>query len=588
LVNPGDTADVLILRRNVEGGGRQADITNSSYRTQIGAKGDIGPWSYDVFAQNARVSYSEVYRNELSRSRSFRAMDVILDSAGQPACRTAVAGTDRLCVPYNIWSLNAVTPGSLAYLQTPGLRSGYTTQEIQGGNVAADLGAYGVKLPSSANGIGVSMGLERRKEKLVLETDTAFSSNDLFGQGGPSFGLSGQYIVKEVFGEVRVPVMEKRPFADLLSLSASYRYADYSTGKTTNSYGLGVEWAPVRQAKLRGSYQRAARAANVVELFTPAGISLYDNDADPCAGTNPAATPAKCAHTGVTAAQYGKILDNPAGQYNQLSGGDAKLNPETADSYTLGLVLEPMKNLSFTIDAFSIKVKDMIDNVPATTTLAKCLDTGKASYCDLIHRDSIGSLWALDGAYIEANDMNLATRKTSGLDLGVNYGYKLASMGNLGFSVLGTYLNSFETIDVPGEEAYECKGLYGPTCGIPLPKWRHKARVTWTTPWAIDMAFTWRHIDSVEFERTSDNSQLRGNGKFNPVDKTLGARDYLDVSASWNITKQLTLSGGINNLLDKDPPISAQVGSGSGNGNTYPQVYDAMGRRIFVGLTAKF
>lgn len=583
---PGDTADVLIFRRNVEGGGRQADITNSSFRSQIGFKGDIGPWNYDVFAQNARVTYSEVYRNEFSKARATKAMDVVLDSAGVPQCRSFVDGTDTFCRPYNIWSLGQVSQDALSYLQTPGLRGGYTTQEIQGGNLSADLGDYGVKLPSSAQGVGVSFGLERRREKLNLETDTAFSTGDLFGQGGPSLGVEGGYTVKEAFGEVRVPIMEGRPFADLLSVSASYRYSDYSTGKTTDSYGVGVEWAPIKMAKIRGSYQRAARAANVVELFTPASIGLYDNDEDPCAGATPTASAAECARTGVTAAQYGTILDSPAGQYNALFGGNKNLNPEEADSYTLGLVLEPIKNLSITLDAFQIEVKDVISSVPATTTLSKCLETGAANFCSLIHRDRIGTLWATEAGFIEANNQNLAVRKTSGIDVGVNYGYKLAGMGNLGFSLMGTYLDKFESTDLPGEDAYDCTGLYGPTCGTPLPEWRHKARVTWTTPWAMDLALTWRHLDSVALDRSSSHPQLTGTVR--EVDRTLGAQDYLDISGSWTLAKNLTLSGGVNNVFDRDPPVSAQVGAGFGNGNTYPQVYDAMGRRVFLGLTAKF
>ena len=74
----------------------------------------------------------------------------------------------------------------------------------------------------------------------------------------------------------------------------------------------------------------------------------------------------------------------------------------------------------------------------------------------------------------------------------------------------------------------------------------------------------------------------------NSVDRELAAQNYLDISASYNLTKNLSLSGGINNVLDRDPPVSSKVGSGFGNGNTYPQVYDAMGRRRFLGLTAKF
>lgn len=586
LAAPGDTADVLIFRRNVEGGGRQADIGNNSFRAQVGVKGDIGPWSYDVFGQSARVAYNETYRNEFSITRSLRAMDVVTGANGAPACRSAVDGTDTACVPYNIFKLGGVTPEALNYLQTPGMRSGFTTQKIVGGNIGADLGEYGIKLPTAQSGIGVSFGVEQRTEKLQLETDSQFTSGDLAGQGGPSFGVSGGYTVKEVFGEVRIPVLEKMPFAELLSLNASYRYSDFSTDKKTNSYGVGFEWSPVKMAKLRGSYQRAARAPNIVELFTPAGLSLYDNDEDPCAGATPTASFAQCARTGVTQAQYGKIIDSPAGQYNQITGGNANLNPETANSYTLGLVLQPIKDLSITLDAFSIDVEDVISSVPPTTTLANCLETGNPAFCALIKRDSIGSLWALPSASIAANNQNLATRKTTGLDLGANYSMKLSGMGSVGFSFLGTWLKTFEQVDLPGGVKYDCVGLYGPTCGTPLPEWRHKARVTWTTPWAVDLALTWRYMDEVLLDRTSSNSQLKGT--VNPVDRTMEAQNYLDISGSWNINKHLVLSGGINNLLDRDPPVSAQVGAGFGNGNTYPQVYDAMGRRVFLGLTAKF
>lgn len=591
LTAPGQTADALIFRRNVEGGGRQADIANNSFRAQIGIKGDIGPWSYDVFGQSARVAYNETYRNEFSVARSFKALDVISDASGKPVCRSFADGTDPACVPYDIFKLGAITPEALKYLQTPGLRSGYTTQKIVGGNINADLGEYGIKIPGNSSGVGVSFGLEQRSEKLQLETDTQFTSGDLAGQGGPSFGVSGGYTVKEAFGEVKVPILEKMPFAELLSVNGSYRYSDFSTGKKTNSYGVGVEWAPIKMAKLRYSYQRAARAANIVELFTPAGLGLYDNDSDPCAGATPSASAAACARTGVTAAQYGKVLDSPAGQYNQITGGNANLNPETANSHTLGLVLQPIKDLSITLDAFSIDVKDVISSVPPTTTLNNCLTTGAASFCNLIHRDNIGSLWAKNTAFIEANNQNLATRKTTGLDLGANYGMKMAGMGTFGFSVLGTYLKSYKQVNYPGGTEYDCVGLYGSTCGTPLPEWRHKARVTWTSPWAVDVALTWRYMSKVLIDKTSSNPELNPDGAkvvINSVDRELAAQNYLDLSASYNLTKNVSLSGGINNVLDRDPPISSKVGSGFGNGNTYPQVYDAMGRRLFMGLTAKF
>ena len=168
----------------------------------------------------------------------------------------------------------------------------------------------------------------------------------------------------------------------------------------------------------------------------------------------------------------------------------------------------------------------------------------------------------------------------------VNYNWPMGSYGKLGINLIGTWLKEFKQEPIPGLGEYDCAGLYGPTCGTPLPEWRHKLRFTWNTPWNVDASLTWRYMSSVLLDRTDSNPLLTGT--VNPVDRELAAQNYLDIAAQWAITKQVTISGGINNLTDRDPPLSAQVGAGFGNGNTYPQVYDALGRRVFMNLTVKF
>ena len=587
LTGPGTTADALIFRRNVEGGGRRDDQRHTSYRGVIGVKGDIGNWSYDAFAQMGKVLYTETYFNDFSIARSARALDVVTGPNGQPVCRSTLDGTDPNCVPYNIWKLDAITPEALKYLQTPGFQKGSTSQSVQGINLSTDLGEYGIKLPTSSQGVGLALGWEHRTEKLDLATDTAFETGDLAGQGGPTLGVAGQFSVRDYYAEARVPLLEKLPFADSLTLTTSYRKSDYSTGQKTNSYGAGLEWSPVQAAKVRFSYQRAARAANVVELFTPQGLSLYSMASDPCAGAAPSATLAQCQRTGVTAAQYGRIEDSPAGQYNQITGGNANLAPEESDSYTLGLVLTPMRNLSVTIDAFDMKVTGVIDGLPASTTLSQCLTTGDPKFCSLITRDRLGSLWALPTAQVIATNQNLGMRSTRGIDLGANYGMKLAGWGSLDLSFIGTYLDEFKSEDFPGSGEYDCAGLHGSTCGTPLPKWRHKIRAVWGTPWSgLELGVTWRHIKAVKLDATSDNPLLKT--AFQPIDATLGARNYLDLVGQYAFNKNLTLRAGINNALDKDPPLSGITAAVFGNGNTYPQVYDALGRHIFLNATFKF
>jgi outer membrane receptor protein involved in Fe transport len=111
-------------------------------------------------------------------------------------------------------------------------------------------------------------------------------------------------------------------------------------------------------------------------------------------------------------------------------------------------------------------------------------------------------------------------------------------------------------------------------------------RTTWQTPWNLDVSLTWRYFGEVENSRSSSNPLLAG--VVYEVDKKFSAQNYIDLAGSYAINKNLTVRAGINNITDRDPPLSANVGAGAGNGNTYPQVYDALGRRVFMSLTAKF
>ncbi|MDP1900017.1 MAG: TonB-dependent receptor [Rubrivivax sp.] len=586
---PGDTTDLYIARRNVEGGGRQDDIRHTSYRAVLGMKGDLGSaWSYDASTQVGRVLFSETYKNDFSNIRIARALDVVTDPAtGNPVCRSALDGIDPSCVPYNIWALGKVTPEALAYLQTPGFQRGTTSQTVVTANVTGDLGSYGIKSPLAKNGMFVVLGAERRGEKLTLDTDTAFTTGDLAGQGGPTIGLGGQYSVRDIYAELRFPLIEKRPFAEYLNLTGSYRNSDYSTGQKTNTFGIGLEFAPISEVKLRASYQEAARAANVVELFSASGPGLYDMESDPCASDTPSASLAECARTGVTAAQYGKIPDSPAGQYNAIFGGNANLKPEESKSYTLGIVFSPMKNMSLSLDYFDMKIDGVVGTAPPATTLAKCLATGDPAFCGLITRDAVGSLWVTPNASIVATNQNLGSRHTKGVDVGFDYSMKLAGLGGLDFSFLGTKLNQFTSVDIPGDPSYDCAGLHGDICGTPMPKWRHKLRTTWSTPYDLSLALTWRHISSVDLDIMSDQAELRAVTQPPEYRRTLAKVDYFDIAASYNINKNLTARLIVNNLLDKDPPIRTQ-GAGFTNGNTYPVVYDAMGRKIGLNLTATF
>jgi outer membrane receptor protein involved in Fe transport len=590
LNKPGDTATVTVGKRNVEGGPRNSHISDVSFREVLGVKGNVGNWSYDVFGQFARVNHQDSATGYFSSRLIGKALDVIPDpKTGKPVCRSVVDGSDPNCVPYNLFTQGGITKEALAYLQTSGSNTGYTQQSVFGINLGNDLGNYGIKLPTASDGVGVSVGYEQRVEKLVLSPDMENQTGDLSGSGGPTVPVAGAYNVKEAYGEIRVPLLDNMPLAKRLDLSASYRRSNYSTGADTNTYGAGLDWQPADIVRVRGSVQRAARAPNIFELYTPRAVALVGPTDDPCGGDKPKDSQQQCALTGLPASLYGKVPENSTNQYNGMTGGNPDVKPETADTVTLGFVLDPVKDLTITVDAFHLKIKSAIQGVNAQSVFQQCLTTGNPLYCNMVHRDSLGSLWLLPTGYVEAGTTNIGSQGTSGADIGASYRTRLGGMGALDFTMNGTYTRTYTVENLPGQGEYDCAGLYGPTCGTPTPKWRHKFRTTWSSPYNLDLALTWRYYHSVKNDMLDSNPQLAGELD-TQHDAYLSSRSYIDLNAAYRFSKKLALTLGVNNLFDKDPPIasSSSVIGSYGNGNTYPQVYDSYGRYVYANLTYRF
>jgi outer membrane receptor protein involved in Fe transport len=604
---PAGQTDVLvgIGRRNVEGGGRQDSFDHTSYRGVLGARGDIGDtWKYDVYGLYGTTVYARNYLNDFSLARLSKALTAVTDPAtGNVACRVNVdadaTNDDSSCVPYNIWQTGGVTPAAVKYVSVPGFQEGSTKEEIVSGAITGDLGKHGVKTPWASDGLGVAFGAEYRREESELRADQSFQTGDLLGQGAPTLNTQGAFDVRELFVEARLPVAEDRKGAEALSLEAGYRYSDYSLGFNTDTYKFGADWAPVEDIRLRGSFQRAVRAPNIQELYLQPRVQL-DGSSDPCVGpVDPmtgtvasGATPAECANSGVSAAQYGTILENPAAQYNGLVGGNSTLDPESSDTYSFGFVLTPrfLPRFSWSADYYDIKVQDLIGSIGADVILNNCLNNGDPTFCALVRRSpGSASLWLGSSGYIDDPIVNTGSLHTKGIDTEINYSLEMGgSAGRLAFQLIGTYVDEFVVQPLTGSATYDCVGLYGLSCGVPIPDWRHKFRTTWVTPWNLDLSLSWRHINSVALDTTSFNPQL--NGFANPTEAKLDSVDYLDLAGSYTFRDNITLRIGINNLTDVDPPLIGQSNALSTyvSGNTFPQVYDTLGRYGFINLTADF
>lgn len=573
-----DDQNVFIGRRNVEGGPRQDDLRHTSWRGVFGARGLINDdWSYDVFFNYGTVSYVETYRNELSITNITRALNVVSDDEGNAVCQSVVDGSDPTCVPWNIFEEGGVTQEALDYLIKPLYARGDTETVQLSGIVTGDLTSAGVILPTASDGIAVALGLEYRDESLVLEPDSGFQSGDGAGQGGPTGGVEGSFSVKEIFGEASIPLLQDAPMAENLTLELAYRYSDYSTDKTTNTYKYALDWRPMSDLLVRASYQRAVRAGNIRDLFRPQTLGLFNMDEDPCAGSDPTYTFEQCARTGVTAAQYGNIADSPAGQYNSITGGNPDLDPEESDTYSFGFSYSPefLDGLSITVDYFDIEVNDAISNVSERYILDQCALNNSQEFCALVNRgEATGTLW-IDQDNIVSTDINIGRLATTGVDFDVNYAFGVGEMGDVKLNLAGTWLDSYEIQNTPDAAIIDCVGYWDrSTCGAPTPEWRYNLRGSWSTPWDVDLAATFRFIGEAD--------EL-GDG---PDD--ISSESYFDLAATWYARENLNFRLGINNVLDEEPPIIGNAPSGVGNGNTFPGTYDALGRYIFAGVSVTF
>jgi outer membrane receptor protein involved in Fe transport len=610
--NPNGVFTGTVARRlqNGEAGGRQIDLRHTDYRIVVGMKGDLGKnWNYDGYLQYGAVQFHQEQTGNLNTARINQALNVVQTPTG-PAC---APGADAGCVPLNIFTSQFISPAALKFLDATSFAGGNTNERVASLAITGKLGDYGLKSPWASEGLGVALGAEYRREHLDAAADFLSTNGLVNGNGGAAPPVNGGFDVYELFGEARVPLISDMPLAKNVSLELGYRFSDYSSIGDTNTYKIAGDWEIIDGLRLRAGYNRAVRAPNVLELFAPQNVVL-DGTQDPCAGLtvgNPLVqTCATVFH--LTTAQVLAIEKNPANQYNGEVGGNPTLKPEVSDTYTAGVVWQPSfaPGLSMSLDYFNIKVDQFINALGANLIINQCLQTQQAFFCDLIHREPGNNSLFLDRTgFIQDTTLNTGSLKTTGLDVNVAYRTDLSALGlgdngSISASLVGTWLDELDTQPLPGGPSYNCAGLFGTVCsngaspsGAPSPRWRHKMRVTWTTPWSygdwlksLSFSAQWRYFGKVTLDAFQSDPQLNNPGLQFATDKAFAAHSYLDLTANFTVHGNLNFRVGVNNVFDKDPPLvgSSNCPVGPCNGGAFAQVYDALGRFMFVGLSADF
>ncbi|HYC94127.1 MAG TPA: TonB-dependent receptor, partial [Sphingomicrobium sp.] len=425
------TVTVAFNRRATEVGPRISDFQTTTFDTRIGARGPLtSTVDWDISGAYGQSENIQEIQNYTLQSR-FRAGSIVQGTLANPTC-AAVGGVD--CVPLDIFGPEgSLTPEMVDFLNEASTTRLKTTLGQVRGILSGDVG---YSLPWAAQPIGFALGAEFRKYKGEQSSDLlAKTPGELGGAGGAAPDIVGGYAVYEGYGELIAPLVEDKPFFESLTLEAGVRYSKYEIdgagGNETWTWKAGGSYEPGFGLKIRGNYSKAVRAPNLGELFTPLTVGLTSLGIDPCAGAAPvnnAALRDVCIAQGAPAGSIGLITNPTAAQANAVFGGNIELKPETAKTWTLGVVFVPdfLPKFSMSIDYYNIRIKDVIASKLPGDAIAECYDAPSVTNpaCTIIVRNPItggldGDPATTPGLFLQTT--NLGELFTDGVDLIANY-----------------------------------------------------------------------------------------------------------------------------------------------------------------------
>jgi outer membrane receptor protein involved in Fe transport len=485
--------------------------------------------------------------------------------------------------------------------------------------------------------VAFAVGGEYRKYTARQGADALAKGGDLGGAGGATPDISGGFDVYEGFGELVVPLVSDKPFVNSLTVEGGLRYSSYTVDApgnpsyNTTTFKAGGTWEPTDGLAIRGNFARAVRAPNIGELFSPVNTGLTNLGTDPCATLTtagavlpgrPATGPtgelrAVCLAQGANLGNINSIPQPNAGQVNSTGGGNVNIKPEKSNSFTIGAIFQPAIIPGFTasIDYYNIKVTGAISSPTPGDVIAACFGTNvfspaagasTSAACTSIRRSPAdGSLSGDPSTFTGLPSVlsNAGSIETDGIDLIMNYKTDLTDKIALALSFNGNYTfkSTFNAFVLNPESVNrDCTGYFSSNCGSLQPDFSWSQRTTLSYD-KIDVSLLWRHLSAMEqepldvidggafFNGTIGSSVLGVGGQTANFGK-IKAYDYFDLSARLNATENLTITATVQNLLDKDPPLTGNnAGSTSYNsGNTFPSTYDALGRRYAVTAKLRF
>ncbi|WP_375393162.1 TonB-dependent receptor plug domain-containing protein [uncultured Sphingomonas sp.] len=585
---------VLVTRDNFDLGQRGEYITRKTYRTVVGARGDLDDAThYEVSYVFGQTDVTNHFVNDQYTDRFYAAIDAVRNAAGQIVCRVDTPGgvtTDQpynptrtvngstfgagQCQPLNIFGEGVASQAALNFVRAETTEQSYLTQHVVSGSLSGDF-RHLFSLPGGE--LGYSLGAEYRREKSVFTPDALEQQGLTFSNKlSPT---AGAYDVKEVFAELDAPLLKDRPFFQLVDLAAAIRYSDYSTIGSTTTYKLDATWAPVRDIRFRGTYSYAVRAPNIGELFggTSQTFEFFD---DPCktenlslgASTRATNCTALLSAAGLSAAQIAAFEDPRSTNIPGTQSGNADLAAERARTWTAGVVLQPrfLPGLTASFDWYDIKLKSAINTVNAQQLAELCVDQPTIAnvFCQSITRQQGTGL--INGFVVAPQ--NVAQFQTAGLDANISYHFKLASLGSFNVKIVGGYLNKLSFVGTPGADPTdELQYPYS-------PKFQANGDFTFSRgPFTLNYGLSWFDKTYRTLSTQIDATVLAGNPNYiNPQYAFYKDRWVHDLYLSIDVNKNFQFYGGVNNFTNARPSYGTRL---------YP--VDAVGRFLFAGARVK-
>ncbi len=625
---PAELADILNSRPDPDAdwqyqkrldylGPEGLDTITNTYELLFGVRGDLPykDWTYDVFYSHGRTYQVAEYVNFADLSRRQALLDApgygILPDANANAFTNFRLGRAASCQT----GLSPFLEGAVAQDCIDIVQARlFTTTDLIQDQLEANI--QGGLFEAPAGEVRFAIGTDYRKNDFDYRPSSNLSTTNITSHTLGLFDTTptgGSVEVAEFYGELLAPIVADLPFARSITANLGYRFSDYNTGAGgVHTFKAIADWVVNDYVTFRGGFQRATRAPNVAELFQPPTfLTVGWSDHDPCSNltradfgnvaSNPdrAQVQALCTSIAGGFAIGDSYVGNqpfyfPLGRDSQT--GNPDLDPEEADTITVGAVVrspidaDGFRNMTLTVDYYDITIDGAIQTRGTQEIYRDCFnaDGTNPSYdptyeaCTKIVRSNVTGFWLTTIAEFS----NLGSINTSGFDAALAWNAGLpdglgvdgTAFANISFN----YVDKFEIQDLPGGTALEYADSTSSPTGSAIYEWKLYSTVGVNVGPAT-VSLNWRHLPETR------NSTLVTT----PAATVLPTKSYdlFGLSGRWAINDTLELRAGVDNLLDKRPPlvgVDPASPTGSAVGTTDAGNYDVLGRRFYVGAKARF